>query len=489
MRVATVETSDSTVTVGVWIDAGSRYESRESNGAAHFLEHMTFKGTAKRTRHQLETEIENMGGHLNAYTSREQTVYYAKVFEEDLGRGVEILSDILGSSRMRESDIEAERSVILREMEEVEKTVEEVIFDRLHLTAFRDDPLGFTILGPVENIENLRASDLRKYVDTNYTTDRLVVVGVGAVNHEELLQHTEKCFSGFREKPMYEPHIPTKKPTFRGGELLYQSGSGGVASPFHSSSGMGSLGTISSGQLGDTSSLGEWGHFAIAFEGVGWSSEDSLTFMLMQTICGTFKREEGQSARNNSGNVLARNVLNRMEREQKALNEACAKTTTTTESSSVEAAEPPPQLVVESFSAFNTCYKDTGMFGVYGACTADALPLLVEELMFGINRLCCSVTSTDLERAKRELRFMLLSNLENTTLIAEDVGRHLLVYGRRISAEEMDMRLDAIDAEEVKRVATQYLQNGEIAVTALGAIGKMPRLAEIKQMAKLRCSE
>merc|ERR1719261_1226869 len=116
-----------------------------------------------------------MGGHLNAYTSREQTVYYAKVFKEDLEQGVDILADILSSSTLDQNNLEFERGVILREMEEVEKTTEEVIFDRLHLTAFHESPLGYTILGPVENIQSITRTQPRDYIETHYTADRMVV--------------------------------------------------------------------------------------------------------------------------------------------------------------------------------------------------------------------------------------------------------------------------------------------------------------------------
>ena len=157
MRVASESVVGSeTATVGVWIDAGSRYETAQNNGAAHFLEHMAFKGTSKRTQQQLEVEIENMGGHLNAYTSREQTVYFAKVFKEDVGSAVEILSDILLNSKLEEGAIERERDVILREMEEVNKQQEELVLDHLHATAFQGTGLGRTILGPEENIRSLR---------------------------------------------------------------------------------------------------------------------------------------------------------------------------------------------------------------------------------------------------------------------------------------------------------------------------------------------
>jgi processing peptidase subunit beta len=120
LRVASESNmSAETATVGVWIDAGSRFETAETNGTAHFLEHMIFKGTKKRNLRQLEEEIENMGGHLNAYTSREQTTYYAKVLKKDVPVAVDILADILQNSSFEEDRINRERNVILREMEEV----------------------------------------------------------------------------------------------------------------------------------------------------------------------------------------------------------------------------------------------------------------------------------------------------------------------------------------------------------------------------------
>jgi processing peptidase subunit beta len=120
LRVATESNlAARTATVGVWIDAGSRFETEETNGTAHFLEHMIFKGTEKRTSRELEEEIENMGGHLNAYTSREQTTYYARVMDKDVPRALDILADILQNSKFEENRINRERDVILREMEEV----------------------------------------------------------------------------------------------------------------------------------------------------------------------------------------------------------------------------------------------------------------------------------------------------------------------------------------------------------------------------------
>lgn len=155
---------------------------------------MAFKGTKSRTQVQLEIEIENMGGHLNAYTSREQTAYYAKVFKTDVPKAVEILSDILQNSLLNEDAIEKERGVILREMEEVNKQYEEVILDHLHETAFQGSGLGRTILGPDANIRNLTKQDLLSYINTHYTADRFVIAGAGAVDHKQLLELSEKHF-------------------------------------------------------------------------------------------------------------------------------------------------------------------------------------------------------------------------------------------------------------------------------------------------------
>lgn len=151
--------SAQTATVGVWIDAGSRAETDKTSGTAHFLEHMAFKGTNKRSQHALELEVENLGAHLNAYTSREQTVYYAKSFRKDVGKAVDIISDILQNSKLEEAAIERERDVILREQQEVDKQLEEVVFDHLHAVAFQGTSRHFYVRLLSSAIHQARTSD------------------------------------------------------------------------------------------------------------------------------------------------------------------------------------------------------------------------------------------------------------------------------------------------------------------------------------------
>ena len=131
-----------------------------------------FQGTAKRSQIDLELEIENMGAHLNAYTGREQTVYYARCLSQDVPKMVEILSDIIQNSKLGESEIERERGVILREMQDVETNLQEVVFDHLHAVAFQGTPLGRTILGPTKNIKSISRNDLVTYVRNHYGPPR-----------------------------------------------------------------------------------------------------------------------------------------------------------------------------------------------------------------------------------------------------------------------------------------------------------------------------
>ncbi|XP_053376902.1 mitochondrial-processing peptidase subunit beta-like [Mercenaria mercenaria] len=210
-RIATEDSGAPTCTVGLWINAGSRYENDQNNGVAHFLEHMIFKGTSKRSQTDLELEVENMGAHLNAYTSREQTVYYAKCFSKDLEKAVEILADITQNSTLGEKEIERERGVILREMQEVDTNLQEVVFDHLHATAYQGTQLGRTILGPTENIMSLKRDDLVAYIKEHYKGNRMVLAGAGGVDHQKLTELGEKYFGKLGTG--YETALPVLYPT------------------------------------------------------------------------------------------------------------------------------------------------------------------------------------------------------------------------------------------------------------------------------------
>lgn len=157
----------------------------------------------------------------NAYTSREQTAYFAKVFKKDVGKAVEIIADILLNSTMEQAAIDRERDVILREMSEVNKNQEELVLDHLHATAFQGTSLGRTILGTEENIRSLTRDDLVNYIKTQYTAPRMVIAGAGAVDHAELCGLAAEHFGKLPSAPPGGVELAMEPAVFTGSDYRY----------------------------------------------------------------------------------------------------------------------------------------------------------------------------------------------------------------------------------------------------------------------------
>ncbi|KAL4806564.1 Metalloenzyme, LuxS/M16 peptidase-like protein [Aspergillus unguis] len=401
-----------TSTVGVWIDAGSRAETDKTNGTAHFLEHLAFKGTSKRSQHQLELEIENMGAHLNAYTSRENTVYYAKSFNNDVPKAVDILADILQNSKLEPAAIERERDVILREQEEVDKQLEEVVFDHLHATAYQQQPLGRTILGPKENIQTITRDNLTDYIKTNYTADRMVLVGAGGVPHEQLVRLAEEHFGSLPSKPPTSAALALtaeqkRLPEFIGSEVRIRDDTLPTA------------------------------HIALAVEGVSWKDDDYFTALVAQAIVGNWDRAMGNSP------YLGSKLSSFVERNNLA----------------------------NSFMSFSTSYSDTGLWGIY--LVSENMTGLDDLIHFALrewSRLSFNVTAAEVERAKAQLKASILLSLDGTTAVAEDIGRQIITTGRRLSPEDIERTIGRITEKDVMEFANRKLWDQDIAMSAVGSI-------------------
>ncbi len=180
--------------VGLWVGAGGRHERPEQNGIAHFLEHMAFKGTKRRTALQIAEEIEDVGGYINAYTSREMTAYYARVLEADVPLAVDVVADIVLNPVFDPKEIEVERHVILQEIGQAADTPDDIIFDWLQEAAFPEQALGRTILGPSERVEAFGKKDLKGFVREHYGPDQMILAGAGAVDHDALVRTAEGIF-------------------------------------------------------------------------------------------------------------------------------------------------------------------------------------------------------------------------------------------------------------------------------------------------------
>jgi predicted Zn-dependent peptidase len=180
--------------IGIWVNAGCRDERAEQNGIAHFLEHMAFKGTPTRTPLEIAEAIENVGGYINAYTSRDVTSYYARVLAGDVGMALDVISDIVLNPIFDAREIEVERGVILQEIGQSLDTPDDVIFDWLQEAAYPDQPMGRTILGPAERVSHFSRDDLSGFIGEHYGPERMIVSAAGAVDHDRVLRQVEAIF-------------------------------------------------------------------------------------------------------------------------------------------------------------------------------------------------------------------------------------------------------------------------------------------------------
>lgn len=202
-RMDTVET----VALGVWVGVGTRYEEARVNGISHLLEHMAFKGTARRSAADIAAEIEAVGGHLNAYTSRETTAYYAKILKEDVPLATDIVADILQNSVFDPGELERERTVILQEIGQAQDQPEDVVFDAFQEAAYPDQPFGRPVLGAPEVIRRISREDIIRYMTDRYRASRMVLAAAGRIDHDAFVSLAADKFGGLHpgEPPAPEP--------------------------------------------------------------------------------------------------------------------------------------------------------------------------------------------------------------------------------------------------------------------------------------------
>ncbi|XP_018975329.2 cytochrome b-c1 complex subunit 1, mitochondrial-like [Cyprinus carpio] len=410
LRIASEETNQATCTVGLWIGCGSRYESEKNNGAGFFLEHMAFKGTKKHPQSALEQAVESMGAHLSAYTSREHTAYYMKTLAKDLPKAVELLAEVVMSSSLSEADIEQQRSVVLRELEEVQGSLQDVCLDLLHATAFQGTPLGHSVLGPSANARTLTRNDLVEYINSHYKAPRMVLATAGGVNHDDLVALAKQQFSGVSFEYEGDAVPVPSLCRFTGSEIRMRDDEMPLA------------------------------HIAIAVEGAGVASPDIVPLMVANSIIGSYDITFGGG----------KHLSSRLARLAAELN------------------------LCHSFQAFHSSYSDTGLLGIYFVTDKHKIEDMMHWAQNAWMNLCTTVTESDVARAKNALKASLVGQLNGTTPVCDDIGRHILNYGRRIPLAEWDARIEAVTPRIVRDVCSKYIYDKCPAVSAVGPIEQLP---------------
>jgi len=217
LRIAVDEMKEvETVSIGVFVNTGSRNENLKINGISHFLEHMAFKGTKKRSAKQIAEEFEGIGGYINAYTSKEKTVYYTKVLKQHAEFAVEFLSDILQNSTFDNKELEKERGVILQEIAMTNDSPDDIIFDYFQSTAYGNQSLGQSILGSPENIKKFSRKNFIDYISDQYNYRDIAIVGAGSIKEDNLLKWSEKYFNNLGKNKIK----PLEVNKYKGGVLL-----------------------------------------------------------------------------------------------------------------------------------------------------------------------------------------------------------------------------------------------------------------------------
>lgn len=237
--------------LGVWVNCGTRNETPRQMGLSHMLEHMAFKGTERRSAKEIAVEIEAVGGDLNAYTSREQTAYHARVLKNDVGLALDLLSDILIHPTFAEDEIAREREVIIQEIGQTEDTPDDLVFDYLQMACFPFQPMGWPILGNEGTVSSFGKSDLSSYMGTHYRTDSLMLIASGAVEHKRLVDKAQVLFSALPKGKGPEPLAPR----------------------------------FGSGEKREVQDL-EQAHIAFAFPGVAYGHADAIAAQVFATALG-----------------------------------------------------------------------------------------------------------------------------------------------------------------------------------------------------------
>ncbi len=240
-----------TVSFGAYVGVGTRHETAEENGVSHFLEHMAFKGTERRTAVEIAEAVEDVGGHINAYTSRDQTAYYVKLLADDLPLGIDMIGDILCHSTFAADEFERERGVILQEIGQANDTPDDIVFDHFQSAAYPDQPMGWPVLGTESIIRALTPATLQNYMHAHYAPSNMVIAAAGKLQHNRIVDLVAESFA---DLPKAKPGLPLKA-LYRGGEFR------------------------------ETRELDQ-AHLVLGFPGVGYADPDFYSSMLLSTLLG-----------------------------------------------------------------------------------------------------------------------------------------------------------------------------------------------------------
>eukprot|EP00347_Sterkiella_histriomuscorum_P022409 403338596 len=407
IRVCTESWPSQVSAVGVFIGAGTRNETIPTSGAAHFLEHLHFKGTKKRSRTQLEKEVENLGSQLNAYTSREHTLYHVLSFNQNMAHSVEVLGDMLCHSIYDNYHLELEKETIWQELLATNQDFMETLMESVYFNIYKDHMMGQPILGDIDNIYQINREMVVDFQQTNYYGENMVIVGTGNVNHQQLVELSEKNFNSVPRKApkainnTHKPEFHTSHLYMRDDEMM-------------------------------NSNVG------VFYNAPSWRDNDFYSFLLLQRVFGSYNQERYAE------------YMRDVSRQSNSMHALLSESEDFTRQECI-------------FSP----YSDCGIFGHYffgnepftrqmihaGKC----LPQVFSEHM----------SDLEVSRAKQKL-FNELCMIESATDSLQQIGPQMLYLDRRVPKSEIAFRASNIDNKHLRQVCNKWFHNVEPSITNWG---------------------
>ncbi len=392
------------ISVGVWVDHGSRDETELLSGISHFIEHMIFKGTKRRSALEIAKAFDQMGGLSNAFTSKETICFYAKVLNSHEDRVLELLGDIFLNSTFSQTEIENERLVILQEISMVEDNPEELVHELFYQYFWPDSGLGRPVLGTPQTVMSINEMSLRQYVNAQFMPHKVVIACAGDVDHEGFVKRIQAIFGamksdGYKDKDNHgfnddiinsAPRVPPQHKT--GIKFIKKD-------------------------IEQANSI-------IGFDAPGQRDEARYTALLLNVILG--------------GNMSSR--LFQEIREKRGL--------------------------AYSIYSFHSGYSDTGILGMYAGTNPDKAHEAISIMMDEVRRLAIyPVDESELEGAKEHLKGGLLLSLEATDARMSRIAKMELCYNDYFTIDSVIKKIEAVTAEDIKELAVNCLEKGAYCLT------------------------
>ncbi|KAK7063956.1 Metalloenzyme, LuxS/M16 peptidase-like protein [Favolaschia claudopus] len=464
IRVATQSTPGHFSSVGLYVDAGSRFENPSTSGASHFLDRMAFKTTSTRSSDEMATAVHALGGHIMCNASRESIMYQSSHFHQGTPHALSLIADTVLNASYLHEEIEMQRDAARYEVRELSSKPEQILPEVLHSVAYGGTGLGNPLICPEERIDSMNGHTLRKFIKQWYRPERMVIAGAG-MPHEELVELTDKYFSSLKysetadpipsplTRPMAPPplaastaHPSVRKSISRAASYLFPT-----SPPTASDSPelLNSLTPYTGGHRFIYDPSSEFNHVYVAFEGCGIRDDDIYALATIQVLLGGGGSFSAGGPGKGMYSRLYTHILNHY-----------------------------PQI--DHCASFHHIYTDSSLFGLFasfvpytkgqrsGNTPAQILPHLVHQLSL---LLYTPVPAGELDRAKNQLKSALMMALESRAVEVEDLGRQVLVHDRQIPVTEMTARIDQLKPADIRRVAVKYFglqSGGKASVVCMG---------------------